>query len=209
MTKKLLGKERGDACEARRVAILDAARSVFSRSGYADTNVEAVASRAGVAKGTIYLYFSSKEEIFLTALLEDCRGLDAVTRERMEAAECWQEKIRAYVSVRLEYLESHREFLRIYLAEVRSSMLRGAAIGSELGRFARESEGQLTKVFAAAVATKEIRNIDPELAALTLVDLTRGLMERRLLGWCRKDGTCDTEFVLDLLHNALALRSAC
>jgi len=190
--------------ESRRNDILVAARSVFAKAGFAETSVEDIAAKAGIAKGTIYLYFASKEEIYMAALIEDSRRLDTITRERMDLAECWQEKLRAYVEVRLAYLESHQEFLRIYLAEIRSSMLRGAPVNCELIQFVRESEGQLTRLFAAAAAKGEIRDIDPELAALTVVDLTRGLLERRLLGWCRKDGACDADFVLQLLHHSLA-----
>ena len=48
----------------KRVAeILDAATAVFARRGYAAATVDAVAERAGVAKGTIYQYFESKEEL--------------------------------------------------------------------------------------------------------------------------------------------------
>jgi AcrR family transcriptional regulator len=202
----LLPKEirRKEATEIRRNAILQAARCVFARTGFAETNVDEIAAKAGVAKGTIYLYFASKEQIYMAALLEDCRRLDAITRQRMDAEHCWQGKLRAYVDVRLSYLDLHHEFLRIYLSEIRSSMLRGMPVDCELIHFVRESEGQLAQVFAAAVATGEIRRIDPELAALTVVELTRGLMERRLLGWCGTETGKDTQFMLDLLNHALA-----
>jgi AcrR family transcriptional regulator len=50
--------------EVKRQAILDAALDVFAQKGFAESRLEDVASRAGVAKGTIYLYVSSKEELF-------------------------------------------------------------------------------------------------------------------------------------------------
>ena len=56
--------------EVKRQAILDAALEVFSEKGYAATRLDDVAARAGVAKGTIYLYVSSKQELF-----EDTRPL--------------------------------------------------------------------------------------------------------------------------------------
>ncbi len=196
---------RKEAYEVRRDGILHAARCVFAQRGFSETNVDEIAAKAGIAKGTVYLYFASKEQIYIAALLEESRRLDAITRERMDAAPCWQSKIRAYAEVRLEYLQSHPEFVRIYLAEVRSAMLRGTPMGSEFFQVARESEGQLAQVFAAAAARGEIRQIDPELAALTVVDLTRSLLERRLLGWCRTGSACDLRFMLDLLHHSFAL----
>lgn len=53
----------------RGTLILDAAQEVFAEMGYHDASVDAIATRAGVAKGTVYLHFASKEEL-LIALLE-------------------------------------------------------------------------------------------------------------------------------------------
>jgi AcrR family transcriptional regulator len=54
---------RGDA-ESRRAVILDAALRVFGQYGYRRTSMDDVAREAGIAKGTIYLSFASKEEVF-------------------------------------------------------------------------------------------------------------------------------------------------
>jgi AcrR family transcriptional regulator len=196
---------RKDLPENRRASILAAARCVFARQGYAQTVVDDIAGRAGIAKGTLYLYFKSKEEIFLAALIEDARRLEELTRERMNAVDSWRDKIREYVSVRLEYLESHQDFLRIYLAEIRGMMVRGMRMHAELHQVMRDSEGQLAQVFAAAIARNEIRPVDPELAAMTVSDLTRGLMERRLLMWSPSKSPSDCQFALDLVSRALAL----
>jgi AcrR family transcriptional regulator len=49
---------------ARPVEILAAASTVFSLNGYSATRMADIAARAGITKGTIYLYFTSKEELF-------------------------------------------------------------------------------------------------------------------------------------------------
>jgi AcrR family transcriptional regulator len=54
---------RGDA-ESRRAVILDAALRVFGQYGYRRTSMDDIAGEAGIAKGTIYLSFASKEEAF-------------------------------------------------------------------------------------------------------------------------------------------------
>jgi AcrR family transcriptional regulator len=54
---------RGDA-EARRAVILDAALRVFGQYGYRRTSMDDIAREAGIGKGTIYLSFPSKEEVF-------------------------------------------------------------------------------------------------------------------------------------------------
>src|SRR6201988_808730 len=52
------------APEAKRAAILDAAMKLFSQYGYRRTSIDDIARQAEIAKGTVYLSFKSKEEIF-------------------------------------------------------------------------------------------------------------------------------------------------
>ena len=191
------------ASEQRRCAILQAARAVFARQGYANTVVDDIAAQAGIAKGTLYLYFPSKEAVYLAAVLEDARQLDKDSRAAMSAAVSWQEKLGAYLRVRVEYFERHQDFLRIYMTEFRGMCMQGRPMAAELIHLVQEGEAQLAQVFAAASARGEIRAVDPELAALTVSDLTRGLMERRLRNWGRPVGAEDAAFALDALCRAL------
>ena len=59
------GKRRKKEREERRASILDAARKVFDRRGVAAATMDEVASTAELSKGTLYLYFHSKDELFL------------------------------------------------------------------------------------------------------------------------------------------------
>ena len=61
--------------ERRRAEILDAATKVFSSRGFAAADVQEIADKTGVGKGTIYRYFSSKEELFLAAVDHGMRNL--------------------------------------------------------------------------------------------------------------------------------------
>jgi AcrR family transcriptional regulator len=194
--------KRKDATAERRRAILDAARTVFARQGYAATVVEDIAKHAEIGKGTLYLYFPSKEQIYLAALLEDAHRLDSDSRKAMDAADTWQQKLRAYIEVRLRYFEDHQDFVRIYLTEFRSMCLQQRSVHAELLHVLDAGEAQLAQLFAAAAARFEIREIDPELAAATVTEITRGLMERRLRRGSSPT-SADREFALDLLCRAL------
>jgi AcrR family transcriptional regulator len=57
-------QKRAQEPAERRAAILDAALEEFTARGFADTRLDDVARRAGIAKGTIYLYFSDKQNLF-------------------------------------------------------------------------------------------------------------------------------------------------
>jgi AcrR family transcriptional regulator len=74
--------------EQRRAEILDAALQLFSSKGFSDTTMDEVAQSAGVAKGTIYLYFQSKEHLLLALKRDFMQGLtDAVADIVAEAIE--------------------------------------------------------------------------------------------------------------------------
>ena len=60
--------------EARPGELLDAALSIFVDKGFAASRVEEVAARAGVSKGTLFLYFPSKEELFKAVVRENIAG---------------------------------------------------------------------------------------------------------------------------------------
>ncbi len=81
--------------------ILDAALSLFARYGFKRTSVEEIATKARVGKGTVYLYFASKEELLVAVIR---RGLDEVYAaivRATNAATTPAGKLRAYVHTRV------------------------------------------------------------------------------------------------------------
>jgi AcrR family transcriptional regulator len=67
--------------------ILEAAFVEFSRNGYATTTLEQIAERAGVTKGTIYVYFDSKEHLFISVVRELMKGTLETIRDMFERHE--------------------------------------------------------------------------------------------------------------------------
>jgi AcrR family transcriptional regulator len=139
---------RQAATKRRRCSILQAARAVFARQGYANTVVEDIATETGIAKGTLYIYFPSKEHIYLAALLEEARQLDADSRAAMSAAATWRDKLGAYLQVRLHYFEAHQDFLRIYMTEFRGMCMQGKHASAEFINMMQERETKLAKLLA-------------------------------------------------------------
>jgi len=68
------GARRERRKEARPGELLDAALDLFVEKGFAATRVEEVAARAGVSKGTLFLYFSTKDELFKAVVRENISG---------------------------------------------------------------------------------------------------------------------------------------
>jgi len=73
--------------QARPGELLDAALALFVEKGYAATRVEEVAARAGVSKGTLFLYFDSKEELFKAVVHDNLAGRFVEWNEEFERFE--------------------------------------------------------------------------------------------------------------------------
>ncbi|NPC57261.1 TetR/AcrR family transcriptional regulator [Caenimonas soli] len=73
--------------EARPGELLDAALDLFVEKGFAATRAEEVAARAGVSKGTLFLYFPSKEELFKAVVRENISGRFKEWNEEFQAFE--------------------------------------------------------------------------------------------------------------------------
>lgn len=105
----------------RREAILAAALDVFAESGFAPARLDDVAARAGVAKGTIYLYFASKQALFEALVQTSIGGPVAAIGEAMLASDLpTADLLRTLFSrVRTEILGTRRrEVARLVLSEV-------------------------------------------------------------------------------------------
>src|SRR5256885_4600933 len=105
----------------KRTAIIRAAISVFAHNGYFNSKVADVARVAGVADGTVYLYFKSKEEI-LHSIFD--RGVEAALDEaRREIAPLTdaREKLRRIARLHLERLGADRDLAIVFQVELRGS----------------------------------------------------------------------------------------
>src|SRR5690242_7292357 len=93
--------------------ILDAARGEFGERGFAESSIVAITQRAGVALGTFYTYFDSKEAVFQALV----RVMSAQVRDRVapafkEASDSLDGERRALESF-LEFARTHRDVYRI------------------------------------------------------------------------------------------------
>ncbi len=90
--------------------ILQAARRVISRDGLADASVERIAAEAGVAKGTLYLYFDSKETLLARACEPVVAELLRRTRRAIQRTRGLRRKLGEAVRVGLEHANEHQDF---------------------------------------------------------------------------------------------------
>src|SRR6266436_6001476 len=105
----------------KRSAILRAAIRVLANNGYFNSKVADIARAAGVADGTVYLYFKSKEEILHSVFDRSMEDAIADGRKRLEGVNDPREKLRRIAQLHLERLGADRDLAVVFQVELRGS----------------------------------------------------------------------------------------
>jgi AcrR family transcriptional regulator len=189
--------------EFRRRSIIQAACHVFGEKGFEPATVDAIAEAAHVAKGTVYLYYPSKQAIYDAVFASGMADLERLIGERMAAAGSAREAIAAFVTVRAEYFLQHPDFFRVYVAEF-ARHVAGAPESRGACQLALDRQTRaLQRVMEKAVAAGEVRPVDPESAAMAVFDVSKGLIGRRLMLGGRAGIHKDITFLTDLIWSGL------
>lgn len=105
----------------KRDRILKAAVKVFAKNGFHATRVSEVAKAAGVADGTIYLYFKSKEELLVSLFEDRVSKLLTFMRESLPKTEGAPQRLRAVIDMQLGLLEGERDLAEVITVIIRQS----------------------------------------------------------------------------------------
>lgn len=111
-----------DPRSGKRARILRAAVEVFARTGYFNAKVSEVARAAGVADGTIYLYFSGKEDLLVSIFRESMQQYLERLRSELAAEETAARRLRRAIEVHLENLGADRDLAVVFQVELRQSL---------------------------------------------------------------------------------------
>lgn len=109
--------------------IIDAAVRVFARNGFYNSRVSDIAREAGIASGTIYLYFKTKDEILVTLFREKMAAFVASLRMEIAREQDPEAKIRRLVRLHFEVLEANPDMAEVVQVELRQGQkfFRGAS----------------------------------------------------------------------------------
>jgi len=107
---------------SKRERILRAAVDVFARNGYFNAKVAEIAKAAGVADGTIYLYFDGKEDLLINIFRESTRNFLVSLEAHLAQTSRPEERVRAAVRHHLESLGRDRALAVVSQVELRHSL---------------------------------------------------------------------------------------
>ena len=179
---------RGRRKEARPGELLDAALDLFVEKGFAATKVDEVAARAGVSKGTLFLYFPSKEDLFKAVVRENIAGRFAE----------WDVEVESFAGTTSELVRCclHDWWARIGSTKasgITKLMLGEAQNFPEIALFYREEVVEpgnrlIRRILQRGVERGEFRAVDLDYAVyLVLAPLVFLTMWKHSLGACVPD----------------------
>jgi AcrR family transcriptional regulator len=203
----ILGKTKREVLTDFRMAeLVAAARKVFSERGFHNATMEEIAQLAGVAKGTIYLYYPSKQAAYWAAMEQGILGMLEATRRSMEAAGSVEAKIRTFMECKIGYFEQKRDFFKIYFSEFGQSLTHPARLRKRFRELYVQQAQILKAVLEQGIRNQEIRPVPTDMAALAICDLTRSVATQRALGWDQGDLGDTVNFLFDLVWKGLGSR---
>lgn len=190
--------------DARPQELLDAALNHFVERGFAATRLDDVARAAGVSKGTLYLYFASKEELFKAVVRESVVPLIGEAEEMIEQFEGDSEALfRTIMGAWWEKMGCTK------LSGLPKLMMAEAGNFPELARFYQEEvidrgERMVTSILKRGVARKEIRPVDFEITPRILIaPIIMMMMWKHSNGVCQVDASQLDRYFQEYLELAL------
>jgi TetR/AcrR family fatty acid metabolism transcriptional regulator len=113
--------KRRSSAPDKRARILKAAIKVFAKKGFYATRVSEIAKAAGVADGTIYLYFKNKDDVLITIFEDGLKQLLEILQRVAESDESFETRITRIIELQLGLLEDQRDLAEVITVNLRQS----------------------------------------------------------------------------------------
>ena len=191
--------------EYRIQSIQDAAMRVIARKGMAAATMQEIAEEAGVAKGTIYLYFRDRDELVEKTFETAITRLIARVEQALDENRKIDDKIRGAMSAKFLFFRENREFFRLYATlrfpegdahqQRRHKRTCEPQYKSSLTRFA--------KVLEEAMDRDEIRRCDPHKLALFIVEGSNAIVVERVMEETSSTEEQDVDFLTEVIMGGI------
>ena len=141
--------------------IFETSMKLFAEKGYDATSIEEITATVGVAKGTLYYHFSSKEEIFKFLVEEGVKLLKNSIAIKTEKLNNSLDKLKAIVLIEIKVLVKYENFMTIILSEIWGTSPRAKMCREYLFEYLKMIE----EIVRDGIEKKEIVDADPDVIA--------------------------------------------
>ena len=177
----------------RKQAVLEAARKSLSLFGYKGTTMDQVARMAGVSKGSIYSFFTSKEELFDEIMQETISEMQLALQEAADTDQSVFESLHRVLFRVLEFREQHELLAKLYneMKEVGTPAAREAVV-----RIEDQILFFVERQIQYAIDTGKMKPCDPKVTAFLFLKFYVGLVYE----WGQRNTPLDNESISHLFQ---------
>ena len=162
-----LESKKESSKQLKQKRIIEAASILFSRKSYHEVMMEEVAKLASIAKGTVYNYFSSKEELYFSIMKGRMENLNLSLKEHISGNQSSLDSLRSFITHLYMFMMKHQNFFLMYRKE---SLSAEHTLCSELIILEKDLKGILRKIIKSGKTEGIFRDINEEFC----VDLVLG-----------------------------------
>lgn len=141
--------------------IFETSMKLFADKGYEATSIEEITATVGVAKGTLYYHFSSKEEIFNFLIEEGMKLLKNSIAIKTERVDNYIDKLKAIILIQIKVIVKYEDLMTIVLSQVWGSEQRN----SRCRKYVFEYIEMVEQIIREGIEKGEIIEGDPEVMA--------------------------------------------
>jgi AcrR family transcriptional regulator len=163
----------------RREQIIDVARRLFGERGTTEVSMDDIANEAGVARSTVYVYFSGRDELLRSCLQRMYELVHEVVDDAWGECEGPSARLQALIRGLLRVVDENQGFFRLAMATQGSADRAGPVLGAELATIGLSVAGMLTEVLSEGMARGVFRHLPVERAVKLVGQQLYGAMSVR------------------------------
>lgn len=171
----MLKEKREIKRERKREKILDAAAELFSTKHYHEVMMDDVAKLISVAKGTVYNYFDSKEELYFTIMHTRMENLLSLLKQKIESEQNSIDSLRAFVVHLYMFMMKYRKFFLIYQRE---TLNKQNSFCEEMLFLEKQMKQMITQVISSGEKEGVFRKVDEEFAISLILGSIYGAVQK-------------------------------
>jgi len=161
--------------QKKREKIINAAAELFSRKNYHEVMMEDVAKLISVAKGTVYNYFTSKEELYFSIMQSRMEKLISSLKEKIESEESSLDSLRSFTTHLYMFMMKYRNFFLIYQ---KGSLNNHNIFSADLEALEQQLADIITGIVVRGKAEGVFRNVDEKFSVSLILGSIYGAVQK-------------------------------
>lgn len=204
MVKKEMTRKERDYLRQRKEIMLSAL-ALFSEKGFSSVSMQEIAQKSEFAVGTLYKFFSTKDELYGEILKEKVIELHSLLIDALNVPGNEIKKLKTFVERKIRWFKQNLDYVRLYVTE---TIGMGFINKDELNQIKEKIHNELIfeirRLFKSGIEKKLFKEIDPYLLALSFNGIANGFLFEMIEN---KDiQKINPDIILDIFLNSVSLK---